>query len=123
MQHLSYEISKKLVDKGFDWETPTVYERNVLACRYEDCPCPTISHALTWLRKVHDIVITVEPIDRMTVFMSGERYQLNVFINHQRVYDVYRNYNYKYVTWEEAAISGIDYALDNLINTYNKIDG
>jgi hypothetical protein len=115
MQHLPYEISKKLVEKGFDGKTSTVYKRNVLACRYEDCPCPTISQALTWLREVHDIVITVEPIDRMTIFMSGERYQLNVFINSRRVYEVHRHYTDKYVTWEDAAIGGIVYALDNLI--------
>lgn len=116
MKHLPYELSKKLVEKGFDWETSTVYKRNVLACRYEDCPCPTISQASTWLREVHDIVISVEPIDRMTVFMSGERYQLNVFINSKRVYELHRHYQDKYVTWEEAAMGGIDYALDNLIN-------
>lgn len=115
MKHLPYEISKKLVEKGFDWETSTVYERNVLACRYEDCPCPTISQALTWLREVHNIVIVIEPIDRMTVYMGGERYQLSIFVDFRRVYEVHRHYTDKYVTWEDAAMGGIDYALDNLI--------
>lgn len=59
MEYVTFEIAKKLKEKGFDWETSNVYERNTIACRYEDYPKPTISQVLKWLREEKKIHIEI----------------------------------------------------------------
>lgn len=41
-----FELAVKLKEKEFDWDTREIYERNILACIYEDYPKPTITQVL-----------------------------------------------------------------------------
>ncbi len=59
-QYVSLETSQLLKEKGFDWDTDKVYERNLMACRYEDYPMPTQATACRWLREEKGIHICGE---------------------------------------------------------------
>jgi len=58
--YVTFETAKLLKEKGFDWDTDKVYERSLMACRYEDYPMPTQQMACSWLREVHNIFIGVD---------------------------------------------------------------
>ena len=112
MDFVTFEIARKLKDKGFDWETSNVYERNTLACRYEDYPKPTISQVLKWLRENKHLFVEI--------FMYHNHYMWEIYNT-----DMYNNEDgsqkseghsgKKYVSYELAALAGIEYVLDNLI--------
>ena len=107
-----FELAVKLKEKGFDWETSNVYERNTIACRYEDYPKPTISQVLKWLREKKNMHIIVEISD------SGWYYTLypNVrWVNDKLKSDTYiMSFKHK-TSYEQATLAGIEYVLENLI--------
>lgn len=111
---VSFEIAKKLKEKGFDWNTKEIYERNTFVYRYEDYPKPTISQVLKWLReekKYHvefignacGYLFIVSDIpseggtDRYCSDYSGP--------NDGGTWDIY----------EDCALAAIEYIIDNLI--------
>ena len=49
--YVKIETAQFLKEKGFDWDTDKVYERSLMACRYEDYPMPTQQMACSWLRE------------------------------------------------------------------------
>ena len=105
---VTFEIAKKLKEKGFDWETSNVFERNIIACRYEDYPKPTISQVLKWLREEKKLHIS-------TGFSNVTKWRYIII-------HLYENYIKEPNIWEknfdsheEAALAGIEYVLDNLI--------
>lgn len=49
--YVKFDTAKLLKEKGFDWDTDKVYERSLMACRYEDYPMPTQQMACKWLRE------------------------------------------------------------------------
>ena len=106
MEFLNFDLAKKLKEKGFDWVTSNVYERNTIACRYEDYPKPTISQVLKWLREEKKIAINIEFIpyawQYKIIDMSFERRF------EPRGITLFSDY-------EEAAIAGIEYVLDNIL--------
>lgn len=90
MEFVNFSISKKLKEKGF----PLVDY------------IPTISHALKWLREKKKIAINVEFIP------YTQQYKI-IDMSFERRFEpcgitLFSNY-------EEAAIAGIEYVLDNLI--------
>lgn len=102
----TYELAVKLAEKGFDYETRDVYERNALACRYEDIPKPTIYQVLKWLREEKGLHICIS----LGEFIDWE-YEIslidgNIFC--AACEDSYSSY-------EQAALAGVVYVLDNLI--------
>ena len=102
--YVSFELAKKLKEKGFDWETRELYEKNILCCRYENYPKPTISQVLKWLRE-KKIYVLVEFIDKSWMFdlqclKTGFVVETDV---------------YSYKTYEEAAVAGIRRVLDNFV--------
>lgn len=113
MEFVDFEIAKKLREKGFDWETSNVYERNTIACRYEDYPKPTISQVLKWLREEKLILIGLSPMQEYggdeivewcaTVYKADKQVGLS------------RKEEFYYQSYEQAALEGIEYVLDNLI--------
>lgn len=110
---VSIKIAKKLKEKGFDWETSNVYERNTIACRYEDYPKPTISQVLKWLRDKKNIVFGITPMQEM----DGD--YLSWCITILKVADDGYGLSFKeelyYDSYESTALAGIEYVLDNLI--------
>lgn len=114
MEYVTFEIAKKLKEKGFDWETSNVYERNTIACRYEDYPKPTISQVLKWLREEKKIHIEIFLYDgKYSYFIKSitqicENDLFHKCLNEDTTDD-------EYATYEQAALTGIEYVLDNLI--------
>ena len=106
MDFVPFEIAKKLKEKGFDWETSNVYERNTIACRYEDYPKPTISQVLKWLREEKKIYLYIDVDDK------GWFFEIKFLKTHKVLNP---NLIGRYNSYELAAIAGIEYALDNLI--------
>ena len=125
MEVVSYEISKKLKEKGFNTEfkySLGYYDTlgNFMSAAdhwFLDSwiIAPTISQVLKWLREEKEIDIVIYPIDGNTVFMGGEKYILSVYINKKRDYKLHHDNIDKYVKWEQAALAGIEYVIDNLI--------
>ena len=76
---------------------------------------PTISQVLKWLREEKDIDIVIYPIDRNTIYMGGEKYILSICFCGKRDYKINKDNNDKFVKWEDAAIAGIEYVINNLI--------
>lgn len=137
-EFVPFEISKKLKEKGFKEKCLAYYTKdsnfyyntsygqdvenafksfnsrpNHLCGKRIDAP--TISQVLKWLREEKEIDIDIYPIDANTVFMGGEKYILSIYINRKRYYKIHHDNIDKYVQWEEAALAGIEYVLNNLI--------
>ena len=47
--------------------------------------------------------------------MGGEKYILSIYDNGKRDMRIHIDGNDKFVKWEDAAVTGIEYVLDNLI--------
>ena len=112
---VNFDLAKKLKGKGFTWDTIEVYERNTLACIYEDYPKPTISQVLKWLREEKNIHICIDIYDDGWFFDVASFYKADT-----DVYEIdlpYKSSNATpdYDTYEQAALAGIEYVLDNFI--------
>ena len=138
-EFVTYEISKKLKEKGFkepcfgwyypsevcDYDYRTLIIHNCSECRvnrHEDLlishnddrhiDAPTISQVLKWLRDEKDIFIeiTVDVNDKFN-------YYFEVFKKGDDTWDhIGQNDTYDYFeSYEEASLAGIEYVLDNLI--------
>lgn len=122
---VTFETAKKLKEKGFPQKCFGKYEMQG-ACYIDDgrfyiggCitevekayTAPTIPQVLKWLRKKRNIHITIDItnygfISSTISFRWDESYCENEI----------EHYNHKgYSTYEEAALAGIEYVLDNLI--------
>jgi hypothetical protein len=128
---VTFEIAKKLKEKGFREECfaryycsdKAYFERNsyhpntesIFYCYNNDedlsrfyIDAPTISQVLKWLREEKNIILTPNPS-----YFEGDcclGWDCDVWAS--------GNYDYccvDYKTYEQAAIAGIEYVLDNLI--------
>ena len=134
---VSFEIAKKLKEKGFYYKCFATYDKDGMlgynyvqpekpcAIGFDDCLCannienngcidaPTISQVLKWLRDKHAIHITIG------MHSFGWYYMVVVY----KYYEEDGKYRLKPVdlsfkcngSYEEAALAGIEYTLDNLI--------
>ena len=101
---VTFEISKKLKEKGF----PLVDY------------VPTISQSLKWLRDERCFHVSPDLMSDYSMDYDGniceEWTYWSYSIHHIIDGILYRDYNQiEYKSWEEAAIAGIEYVLDNLI--------
>lgn len=128
---VSFEIAKKLQEKGYDWQTFDWYSpfgnfsvgmlpRTLQGCPMRrECYAPTIGLALKWLRE--EKVISVEPYSSA----SGWRVTISRAYHQDRVdagggtclKEEVSGYNDggAYENYEEAALAGIEYCLDHII--------
>lgn len=128
MEFVSFDIAKKLKEKGF----PQV-KKNTLAmygedgCIYHlcptldvnsfyyafddfdehDCVCPTISQVLKWLReqKKIEIVASFDYEDKTWGYQVGDMTLTE---------DSILAYRWNFPTYEQAALAGIEFILDNI---------
>lgn len=107
-QYVSFETAKLLKEKGFDWDTDKVYERNLMACRYEDYPMPTQQIAIRWLVKNHNIHIEPHFLRE-----SGD-YVYNIIHSPLALDDIH-SFPVVFNTIEDAIEEALEYALKNLI--------
>lgn len=126
MEFVSYEIAKKLKEKGYpqvEKNTLAMYDEDgylsylcptfdINRCYYlfddfdeDDCVCPTISQVLKWLRKEHKIYMYVE----------RDTYHLKFRFVYEKDKPRGKFTSSVYDGFEQAALAGIEYVIDNLI--------
>ena len=105
-------ITNRLKEKGFTFELPVTYDGSGT---YYHSAEPRISQVLDWLRTEKNIDIVIYPVDANTVFMGGEKYILSVYKCGKRDIRIDIDGSYIFVKWEDAAVAGIEYVLDNII--------
>ena len=103
----------KASHKGFGFDLPVTYDYS--KGTYYHSVEPRISQVLDWLRTEKNIDIVIYPVDASTVFMGGEKYILSVYNCGRRDMRIHIDGSYIFVKWEDAAVAGIKYVLDNLI--------
>lgn len=132
--YVNYEIAKKLKEKGFSLNKEDI---EFIGCRFifsdectikrisiigayekgyfgENIDCPTISQVLNWLRKEKMIYIEIFLYDRIYSYHIKSITQMcedDLF--HKCLND--DTTEEEYTTYEQAALAGIKYSLDNLI--------
>ena len=122
MEVVSFEIAKKLKEKGFREKVNAYYGKheNIFdvhpALDMNDADyrasAPTISQVLKWLREEKKIFVAIDyyPAGYNADIYTGLSKKDGFFDNEQ-----YINECDCYNTYELAAIAGIEYCLDNLI--------
>lgn len=112
------ELAKKLEAKGFDNDNNYGYNDKGDICVPvynidEDqlmtmTPCPEIHEVLKWLREKKNIEVVASFSYRNKVwgYQVGDMTLLE---------DSILSYDYSFPTYEEAALAGVNYCLDNLI--------
>jgi hypothetical protein len=139
MEFVTFEIAKKLKEKGFNCELPFAMYNEVCqfcllttSAPYHVCEsgykyreyydyndfdkndfiAPTISHVLKWLREKKDIDLVISPVFFYDDVLGRMRdYGCKVFAPSLNKPE-HCGYHEK---WKQAALAGIDYVLDNLI--------
>lgn len=124
MKIVNYQIANKLKNIGF--EEGTYHYYNIGDIRYccDDYPsdhngdclreyeisAPMISQVLKWLREEKEVDLVIEPIYFFDENKHRE-YSVRIFapLLNKPVHCGY------FSTWEETALSGIEYVIDNLI--------
>ena len=109
---LCMSITNRLKEKGFTFDLPIRYDGKGT---YYHSVEPRISQVLDWLRTEKNIDIVVIPIDRNSVYMGGEKYLFLIYKDGQRDFNTIRGNYTKYVKWEDAAVAGIEYVIENLL--------
>lgn len=101
------------MNHGFDWCCDKIYERNIMACRYDNIPKPTHQMACAWLREEHEI-------DIIPVVRHRFKYQQeSPFRDYAcRIYDSDGNVIMSATKWyskyENAIEAALLYILENL---------
>lgn len=126
MDFVDFNLAKKLKEKAFSCQYPIAMynERGDFHALYSsagienyydydnfdehDCVCPTISQVLKWLReeKKVEIVASFDYEDKTWGYQVGDMTLTE---------DSILAYRWNFPTYEQAALTGIEYVLDNLI--------
>lgn len=128
MDFVPFETAKKLKEKEFSCKYPfAIYFRNRMYYDYGDLiddkdaiNAPTISQVLKWLRNTHKLFISPCVItDYQDDFHRDTTYWSFIVVNIESGDSIYREYERvtekRYESYEQAALAGIEYVLDNLI--------
>lgn len=123
---VTFDIANKLKEKGFNWTCSHYYRtkskdlfmifpREDWSNIEERINAPTISQVLKWLREEKKIHICIDIYDDGWFFDIASYYKEDT-----DVYEIKLPYKSSKVTpdydsFEQAALAGIEYSLDNLI--------
>jgi hypothetical protein len=117
LQLTTKEQAQALEKLGFDWDTNFVYLKNGetvyrmgLWTAGGYYPCPYVAEALKWLRKTHNIVISVRLYN--PIMTEDFAYILDIYDGKQNICPespLFRNGEY-----DEAESAGLDFALTYL---------
>ena len=124
MEIVSFEIAKKLKEKGFpqhitdeayiienygedEYDIGDRLPIPLIPDYMDDVAAPTISQVLKWLRESKKMFVQIE-INGMGYIVSIYRRK---YFDSELIYPL-KN---KFDTYEHAALAGIEYCLDNLI--------
>lgn len=122
-----FKIAKKLKEKGFTLPILEIYGKfdsdglfhSQLLCNYceimdsKEIIAPTISQVLKWLREQKKINIEIFLYNETYSYYVKSVTQIYEDLSHQCLND--DTTEEEYDSYEEAAIAGIEYCLDNLI--------
>jgi hypothetical protein len=120
---VTFEIAKKLKEKGFPIKTKTEGKFGLTEVKEVEI-LPTISQVLKWLREEKDIHI--EPCILADADIDADGKVINEFTywsfsimsiaNGDMIYFEYEHIDdMRFDSYEEATIDGIEYVIDNLI--------
>lgn len=136
MEFVSFEIAKKLKEKGFKEECLCYYISDDLIYNIEspiannqlwfshnkydniwhrdNIDAPTVSQVLKWLREEKKILITIIPQEKT---LGYDTLCFGIYKITEDLYQPIYNgtVNTLVDSYEQAAITGIEYVLDNLI--------
>lgn len=118
--YVTFEIAKKLKEKGYSqgnksditekyYTISDSLKAAIMLANNEDVEwyCPTISQVLKWLREDKNIHICISYSDNINAMWEYEIILLEGAL--------YQNADSAYISYEQAALAGIEYTLDNLI--------
>ena len=121
---VNFELAKKLKEKGFDEACYNYYEplkhclsklktqfTNKEGEYYGIITAPTISQVLKWLRKEKKLYVGVTYSPKIEGSQDFFYATIQYIGDYKKT--IYPDDNYD--NWEEAALNGINYVLDNLI--------
>lgn len=117
MDLVTFEIAKKLKEKGFREKVNAYYDIKFRIYNIHPAldmnnveyraSAPTISQVLKWLREEKKIHICISYSDNINTMWEYEVILLDGAL--------YQNDDSDYISYEQAALAGIEYVLDNLI--------
>lgn len=124
---VSFTIAQKLKNKGFILEKteiygkfdsdglfhPQLYFNYIETMDCDEIIAPTISQALKWLRKEKKLYVGVTYLPKVEGSQDFFYATIQYIGDYQKT--IYTNGNDSYDDWDEAALNGIEYVLDNLI--------
>lgn len=106
---VSFDLAKKLKERGFRYNKNNLLDR---LCMENQINHPSIYQVLKWLRDSNAIFVHI------SIYSKGWYCDVYTY----EYYEEDREYGAKHIvqldefsTYEEAALAGIEYALDNLI--------
>lgn len=110
---IPFTLSIKLQEKGFNKETAHRYNNKGEICvslvgEEYPYPCPTISEVLKWLRKEKCLHIEILHIFSEETLWDFEVARIGSYERWWNNSELFGNY-------EQAALAGVEYVLDNLI--------
>lgn len=125
MDFVTFEIAKKLKEKGFNNSCSHYYRTNskdlfmIFPCEdwsgiEERISAPTISQVLKWLREEKKIFVVIV-VNPTLATKDKIAYYYNVYFNSDGVTIYHYESEEGYAQWEDCAIDSIKYILDNLI--------
>lgn len=121
--YVSFETAKLLKEKGFN--EPCIATYNLVTKKFEVeevyqdwttrwveyVSAPTLQMAMKWLRKVHNIFISILQIENTTVTMEQEYFFYRIQKNRRTINIIPDTFKEP----EQAAEAAIKYCLENLI--------
>ena len=124
MDFVSFETAKKLKLKGYGESWDYVYNDDGVICipcynlTEEDtipmCPAPQIFEVLKWLREEKKIYVIIEPFPSCSN-INNVTWIYKLKYNSDGDSLNFKESLFSFETYEEAALAGISYVLDNLI--------
>ena len=106
---VTFEIAKKLKEKGFPIKTKTEGKFGLTKVKEVEI-LPTISQVLKWLREEKIYIVPTFCVDQND---NGYwDFRLISTMDGMLIYDEIKN---RYNSYEQAALAGIEYVLNNLI--------
>lgn len=123
--HVIFEIAKKLKEKGFSLGKteiygifdsdglfhPQLYFNYIETMDCDEIIAPTIAQVLKWMREEKNLYVGVTYLPRDVDYKD----LYYAYIQRIGYYKKTIYTNDSYDNWEEAALNGIEYVLDNLI--------
>ncbi len=128
MDFVSFETAKKLKEKGYPqryfgeysmagacyFNDGRFYEDGCIANVEDCCTAPTISQVLKWLREEKKIYVIVEPFPSYSN-INNVTWIYKLKYNSDGDSLNFKESLFSFETYEEAALAGISYVLENLI--------